>query len=292
MCLPHSTFPPQHLPSQLDPAQPLPPLLDPAPTAQPLPLPDTSVFPGLRGCRVPLLTKNTDVSGFPEVGVLVEEDGTVSRFDEAAATWDDDAKLERTRRAAALLLTRLELGGDEHVLDVGAGTGQLSIHLADAVGSVLVSDASAGMVAQAGANISEAGLADRFTAAQLDLTSDETLESGSFDGAWSMLALHHVPALEELLARVHDVVRPGGWVAIIDLDHDVDGAFHAHVGDDFDGHHGFNRDHLAGLLERAGFTDVAITDAGVVDKELESDGHGHEGQTRSFPMFLATARRA
>lgn len=216
----------------------------------------------------------------------------MSRFDEAAATWDDDAKLERNRSVAELLRGRLALRGDEHVLDVGAGTGQLSIHLADAVASVLVSDASAGMVEKARANIIDAGLADRLTAEQLDLTTDDTLGSESFDGVWSMLALHHIPALEELLARVHDVVRPGGWVAIIDLDHDVDGAFHAHVGDDFDGHHGFDRDHLAGLLERVGFTDVATTDAGVVDKELESDGHGHESQTRSFPMFLATARRA
>lgn len=213
-----------------------------------------------------------------------------NRFDDDAATWDDEHKLQRTRRVAALLRERLPLAATHRVLDVGAGTGQLSLHLADAVGGVVISDASAGMVEQARRNIAAAGLDDRFEAVQLDLTTDAALPPESFDGVWSMLALHHVPALESLLTRVRDVLRPGGWLAVVDLDRDETGEFHAHVGDDFEGHHGFDRNHLRRLLTAVGFVDVETVDAGSVDRELEGDGAGD--RTRAFPMFLATATRA
>lgn len=213
----------------------------------------------------------------------------MSRFDDQAENWDDEPKLERARRVAELLRTHLPLTGGERVLDLGAGTGQLSLNLADAVGEVVVSDASSGMVEVAARNIAEAGLGDRMEAIQLDLTTDATLPSESFDGVWSMLALHHVEEIGLLLGRIHDALRPGAWLAVVDLDKDDDGAFHAHVGDDFHGHHGFDRDSFSKMLEATGFTDIRTEDAGQVDRELET--HGEAGHSKSFPMFLAIATR-
>ncbi|GAB3812659.1 class I SAM-dependent methyltransferase [Tessaracoccus terricola] len=210
----------------------------------------------------------------------------MSRFDDEASTWDDEPKLQRARRVAKLLRTRLTLRGDERVLDLGAGTGQLSLNLADAVGEVVISDASRGMVEVAARNIDAAGHQDKMSALQLDLTTEEP-HLAPFDGVWSMLALHHVPELDRLLTRVHALLRPGGWLAVVDLDKDPEGAFHAHVGDDFEGHHGFDRDSFRRRLEGVGFTDVTTEDAGQVDKELGI----HGGHTQAFPMFLATAHK-
>lgn len=203
-------------------------------------------------------------------------------FDERAATWDEDpAKIERARNTARLLREVLPLTGTERVLDIGGGTGQLGLHLADAVGAVVVSDPSTGMIEVARRNIAAAGLQDRFSALELDLTRDD-VPPASFDGACSQLALHHVPDADLLLRRAHEVLRPGGWLAVVDLDADPDGAFHAHV-DGFTGHHGFDRDAFADRMRAAGFGTVVLADAGSVEKELDGEDSGR----RTFGMFLA-----
>ena len=203
-------------------------------------------------------------------------------FDTAASTWDDDpAKVERARDTATLLAQALPLRGDERVLEVGGGTGPLSLALADRVGSVLVTDASSGMVEVARGNIERAGVGDRLSAQQLDLVSDP-LPEDRFDGAWAQLAMHHVEDIDTLLARVREVLVPGGWLAIVDLDDDRAGAFHAHY-DDFTGHHGFDRDVFAERLRRNGFRDVTVSDGGSVEKELGGDSQGRG----TFSMFLA-----
>lgn len=208
-----------------------------------------------------------------------------AHFDDAASTWDDDpAKIERAHGTAALLREQLALDGTQSVLEIGGGTGQLSLALANDVRDVLVTDASAGMVDVARTNIEQAGLSDRLTAQQLDLVTD-LLPQRRFDGAWAQLALHHVHELDVLLARVKSLLEPGGWLAVIELDDDRAGAFHAgHT--DFTGHHGFDREAFAERLRANGFHDVSVVDAGSVEKELSGD---HQGRG-TFATFLAVGR--
>ena len=200
------------------------------------------------------------------------------RFDDEAATWDDDPGHEARQVAVAQAIAEaVDLGPDTRALDVGGGTGRLSILLADRVGSVVVTDPSGGMVQVAQERIEAAGLADRLRAVRADLTSDPI--EGSYDVAWSSMALHHVPDLDALLRALAGLLAGGGRLAIADLDRDPDGAFHADKVD-FDGHHGFDRDHLAAQLEHAGFSDIAFADATTI---LKND--------REFGVFLCTATR-
>jgi ubiquinone/menaquinone biosynthesis C-methylase UbiE len=200
------------------------------------------------------------------------------RFDDAAATWDDDPGHEERQRAVARAIEEAgNLSPRTRAVDVGGGTGRLSILLADLVGSVVVTDPSAGMVQVARERIKAAGLSDRLRAVQADLTTDRL--DGAYDVAWSSMAFHHVQDLEGLLRSLAGLLVDGGRLFIADLDKDPDGAFHADKAD-FDGHHGFDRQRLAAQLAGAGFADVGFVDATTIRKA-----------DREFGVFLCTATK-
>lgn len=199
-------------------------------------------------------------------------------FDDAAATWDDDTGHEERQVAVARAIEQtVTLTPRMSALDVGGGTGRLSILLSDRVGSVVVTDPSAGMVQVARERILEAGLSDRLRAVQADLTTNPL--DGAYDVAWSSMALHHVHDLDGLLRSLAELLVDGGQLAVADLDEDRDGAFHADKVD-FDGHHGFDRQRLAAQLTAAGFAEVRFVDVTTIVKD-----------DREFGVFLCTATK-
>lgn len=211
-------------------------------------------------------------------GSRVERVPEHKRFDAEAATWDDDPGHEERQVAVARAIeATLDLNPRMSALDVGGGTGRLSILLAGRVGSAVVTDPSAGMVQVARERIEGAGLSDRLRAVRADLTADRLGES--FDVVWSSMAFHHVQDLDGLLRSVAGLLVDGGRLAIADLDEDPDGAFHAGTAD-FDGHHGFDRERLAEQLARAGFANVSFVDATTILKD-----------DREFGVFLCTATK-
>ncbi|MEP9381267.1 class I SAM-dependent methyltransferase [Nocardioides sp. KR10-350] len=200
------------------------------------------------------------------------------RFDDEAATWDDDPGHEKRQVAVARAIEgAVNLSPGMSAVDVGGGTGRLSILLAHRVASVVVTDPSAGMVKVARERIEAAGLGDRLRAVQADLTTDRL--DGVYDVVWSSMALHHVRDVDRLLQSVAELLVEGGRLAVADLDEDPDGAFHADKVD-FDGHHGFDRQRLAEQLARAGFADIRFVDATTI---LKGD--------REFGLFLCTATK-
>ena len=105
-------------------------------------------------------------SGLTAPGLGSSTSTNIRRFDDEAATWDDDPGHEEAAGGGG----PGHRGGREphgprmRALDVGGGTGRLSILLADRVGSVVVTDPSAGMVQVARERIEAAGLSDRLRA--------------------------------------------------------------------------------------------------------------------------------
>jgi trans-aconitate 2-methyltransferase len=119
---------------------------------------------------------------------------------------------ERYRAAAGhqrewgeLLISGLELRGDENILDLGCGDGTLTARLADLVprGSVLGLDASAGMIAAA-QPLTRPNL--RFA-----LQDIRTLDfEAEFDLIFSNSALHWLKDQRRLLAACHRALKKGG----------------------------------------------------------------------------------
>lgn len=201
----------------------------------------------------------------------------VNRFDERAATWDDDpAHVERARVVAGAIRDAVPLDSSVRLLEYGAGTGLVSQELSDAVGPITVADTSAGMREVMEDKIA-AGVITDARVWDLDLAA-ATLPASEerFDLIVTVMALHHLPQLEPVLSNFATLLSRGGHLAIVDLDEE-DGTFH---GDGFDGHHGFDHDALADDLLKAGFTNVSFQRC----HQIVRDG-------RTYPLFLATAIR-
>ncbi|QDO89277.1 class I SAM-dependent methyltransferase [Ornithinimicrobium ciconiae] len=196
-------------------------------------------------------------------------------FDSRAAEWDTDpAKVLRARQVADALVAAIPVPHGARLLEYGAGTGLVSQALREHVGPIVLADNSAGMRTVMQRKIDDGALPDA-QVWDLDLEQDPVPQE-QFDLVVSSLVLHHVQDLSRVLAGFAALLRPGGHVCIADLDRE-DGSFHDH---DFGGHHGFDRSELADSLQRAGFTDVTISDCGSIDKE-----------GTAYSVFLAVAQR-
>ncbi len=201
---------------------------------------------------------------------------TPETFDERAATWDDEAHLDRASQVADLLRETVPLSPGTRLLDYGAGTGLLSQHLVGDVGHLVVADPSEGMRAVARGKV-ERDVLPGAEVIDLDLGRDPVPADLEVDVIAAMMALHHVPDLPPVLSAFARLLAPGGHLAIVDLEAE-DGSFH---GDGFDGHLGFDPERLTAWLMDAGFEVPRIQRALTITKE-----------EREYGLFLAVARLA
>ena len=200
----------------------------------------------------------------------------MSTFDERARDWDTPERQARAEIVAAAIGDAVPLAPDTRAIDIGSGTGLLGIALAPHVGEVVLADPSAGMLEVANEKLNAAGPAN-VRAVRFDLVTDPP-PGDPFDLVVSMLVLHHLEDTAAALAAIARLLKPGGRLALADLDTE-DGTFHSADAEGI--HHlGFDRSQLDGLARAAGFTDVEFRTATTIEDE-----------GRRYPLFLLIARR-
>ncbi|GAA6209410.1 hypothetical protein NBRC116601_27030 [Cognatishimia sp. WU-CL00825] len=102
--------------------------------------------------------------------------------------------------------TRSYLKAGDHVLEIGAGTGSTALLLADAVAEIVATDISNAMLDVGRAKAREQGIENvRFE--QCDAAQ---LPAAPFDVVLAHNILHLIEDLPQVLAAVHDSLRPGG----------------------------------------------------------------------------------
>lgn len=200
-----------------------------------------------------------------------------SPFDDLAMAWDDDPQRgERARKVASAIKQRTTPGG--HWLDYGAGTGVLGLALLGHADRVSLADSSAGMLEVSRAKVAAAGLDDRVRTVQLDLETQEAAPD-RYHGVASLQALHHIDDVGRAIARLAAMLRPGGWLALADLDAE-DGSFHTGHHGVRPAHHGFRRDQLRTWMTSAGLVDIDFSTPVVLHKN-----------DRDYSIFLVVGRR-
>jgi 2-polyprenyl-3-methyl-5-hydroxy-6-metoxy-1,4-benzoquinol methylase len=199
------------------------------------------------------------------------------RFDALANNYDQEHTVVRANAIASAVRRQVDLNSEMDVLDFGAGTGLVTLALQPYVRSVTAVDTSKGMLDILDAKTQDRQIANVRTLLY-DLVEEGPLEL-RFDLIASAMTLHHVSDVAGILRVFRQMLRPGGTIAIADLDAE-DGSFHP----DKTGvvHFGFERGQLSRLLRDAGFGKIKVCTAHKASKEIES------GEVREFSVFLIT----
>lgn len=121
-------------------------------------------------------------------------------------------------------LAMIPLTATDSLLDLGAGTGFLTLPAAKQSGNVYALDLSAKMLELIATRAVEADLANiQLLNASID---DIPLEDNTVDHVLASLVLHELSDLETALGQVHRVLKPGGHFAILELEQSDHGHDH------------------------------------------------------------------
>lgn len=201
-------------------------------------------------------------------------------YNEAGQRWDSDVyRVYRTQKVARALAIGLAPTGAERALEVGAGTGVVTMILAPQVAHVTALDPLPGMLGMLREKLARR---PRTPVEIVVGRAPEGIPDATYDIVYSVMMMHHVADVPALLRGIARHVKSGGRIAIADLDTE-DGTFHYDQQDVL--HRGFERREFGGWLEAAGFVEPAFSTAFTVrradENNVESD----------YPIFLVIARK-
>lgn len=178
---------------------------------------------------------------------------------------------EKTLRKRTVALAQVKPG--EKVLDVGCGTGSLTVvakEQAGPSGEVYGTDAAPEMIDVAQRKANRAGVDVTF---EVGLVENIAFPDDQFDVVLSSFMMHHLP--DDLkrrgLAEIYRVLKPGGRLLIVDMESSSGGTVIQRLSDFIIQLHGGhtamqnNVKKLAPLMETVGFT---VVETGKIDRQV------------------------
>lgn len=206
---------------------------------------------------------------------------TTDHFKDIAKKYDSMQGVEISNAVCNAILEFGDLDPSKtNALELGCGTGLMSVKIAPHVKTLLAVDVSASMLELLNEKIRVGEVPSNVTTKEINLLDNATLAeyAGKFDVVVSALAYHHIPDFKGMTEALFKVLKPGGKVFIADL---LQGgrSIHGNMSDaDCE---------KAGVSSKGGFTAKFMkdlfTDAGFVDfqsRETVAESWGSTMHTR------------
>ncbi|KAL4994668.1 S-adenosyl-L-methionine-dependent methyltransferase [Aspergillus recurvatus] len=249
------------------------------------------------------------------------------RFNEEAANWDKNPSVQEATRLAFDTLKPIiqTLSEQEHstsetgldVLEVGCGTGILTLRVAPLVREIVAVDPAHGMIDALKAKINmnkdnsingsqNNGDSNRNVVPICHLLEDPEDPAlpplilkdpkgtrRKFDLILSHLVMHHVPDLKAFLNTLLGCLKPGGRVALTDFEDFGPEAIKFHPPTKLEGveRHGIPARWMEDLMKEVGFQDVRVSVGWSLTKKVEDWEENRPGDTLEFPFLVCQGVR-
>ncbi len=195
-------------------------------------------------------------------------------FENKAEDYEKEAsRTNNIQNIASTIIKEVNYTKDMHLFDFGSGTGLLLSYIAPYVGKITAIDISKSMN-RVLRNKSKS-IKCELEILEIDLTKNKI--DKKFDGIISSMTIHHVKDIFGLFKTFYDMLNDRGSIALADLDME-DGSFHKENTGVF--HFGFDRNKFLDIAKKAGFKNLKIQTASVVNKPYGD-----------YPVFLLTGKK-
>ncbi|MBO0781725.1 MAG: sigma-70 family RNA polymerase sigma factor [Ktedonobacteraceae bacterium] len=235
---------------------------------------DEEIFEHLESL-VPFKLANSPDVQLQRIGTRVRD-----YFEQIAPRWDTYVASAYESDLSERLSRLLPWQQDMQVLDAGTGTGYLAEIVAPLAGEVIGVDCSQAMLSHASEKLAVAG--HRHVTLREGTAERLPLASASVDVAMCHMLLHHVVSPRSALDEMMRVVRPGGYLLIIDANAHQQPWTLEEFGDV---HYGTDRKKLKKRLAAAGMKLLQEEEAGI------SRSGSTVGRDAIFSNFLLLYQR-
>ena len=206
----------------------------------------------------------------------------IDRFKESAPGWDDKpGRIALAEEIYKAIIKSIPLSKNMISLEIGAGTGLLTMPFSIILKSIAAFDTSQGMLDVLKKKVK----AENIENIEIHCSSfpDESTTGHRYDFIYSAMTFHHIENIDALIKDISTHLANGGLFTLADLEKE-DGCFHKEPAGVF--HYGFDIKELTGLIQKAGLEVISARTIHTITKPTEA------GQTKDYPVFLLIARKS